>query len=280
MNDLNLFEPKLPRAALVWVHLLGILIIVLFGLYHLLYDSLIMSAFCFGALIFTASSLFAAVNNSETSIFLLGFVLSIAMLTFVASYLYGEKGLIYCFSVPAVMFFMMAFRAAFIGGLILCIVNLILAAPHLEPQMLIRFAVAISLSFALSATFSRQIYKQQVKLEKDANEDYLTGLMNQRSFYRWLTKYLANPLSLHTKLTLFYFDIDDFKSVNDSFGHEGGDRVLKEFSERIKTCVGQLDLKFCVDTNMYFCRLAGDEFVLACPNTDSRATATKVANSF
>lgn len=280
MSNSNLFQQKLPLAASLSVHVCTILVLLLYGFSHLLYDSLLISFSCFVALIFAICSLFATINKSDTGIFLLGFLISLAVTVTITSYLYGARGLIYCFSLSAVLFFMMAYPAALVGGLLICVINLVAATHSMELLMVMRFTVAIALSFAFSAVFAHQIFKQQARLEKEANEDYLTGLMNQRSFYHWLGEHLSNSNSFHTKLTLYYFDIDDFKSVNDSFGHEGGDRVLKEFAERIKTCVGQLNLEFCVDTNMYFCRLAGDEFVLACPNTDSRATATEVANSF
>lgn len=280
MNNWNLFEPKFPLAASVSVHIFAIMLTLLFGSYHMLYESIFVGICCFVALMFATCSLFASLNRADTSIFLIGFLVSIAALTTLASFLYGERGLIYCFSFPAALFFMMTFRAALIAGAAMCVINLIGAFPHMEFPLFVRFTVAIAMTYALSATFARQVYKQHTLLEKEANEDYLTGLMNQRCFYSWLGEFLSNPISKDKNLTIYYFDIDDFKSINDSFGHEGGDRVLKEFADRITYAAENLDLEFCFDPIIHFSRLSGDEFVLACPNTKNRDEAGKVASKF
>ncbi len=280
MDSMNLFEPKLPLVARVSVHGLTILLLLLYGFSHLLYGSLLLGILCFIALVFAALSLFTAINRNSSSIFLMCFVTSLALILLTASYLYGERGLVYCFSFAAALFFMLSFRAALAGGLTICCLS-VAAASHIMPgEMLLRFGIALGFSFMLSATFASQILKQTAKLERDANQDYLTGLMNQRRFYGWLEGLLSDPSNLHSKLTLFYFDIDDFKSVNDGFGHEGGDRVLKEFAERIKNCARDINIEFHASPELNFCRLSGDEFVLACVNTDSRDTATYVASRF
>jgi two-component system cell cycle response regulator len=68
-------------------------------------------------------------------------------------------------------------------------------------------------------------------------------------------------------LTALMLDIDYFKSVNDTYGHDAGDDVLREFSTRIKKSIRGIDLA---------CRLGGEEFVIVMPETDM-AVATIVA---
>lgn len=143
-----------------------------------------------------------------------------------------------------------------------------------------RFALAMAFSFIFSGTLAYQIFKQQRQLEQEASEDYLTGLMNQRSFYAWLEEFLSKDSVPRQKLTLFYFDIDNFKSVNDSFGHAGGDLVLKEFSGRVISAAREISSEFGINCEKRFCRLSGDEFVLACPSATDVEMASNFANRF
>ncbi len=91
---------------------------------------------------------------------------------------------------------------------------------------------------------SELMYKQN--LIDAANTDGLTGLYNRRYFYEYLNK------RRHTPMTLFYMDLDNFKHVNDDFGHAAGDDVLKTTADIIK-------LVFPYGTAV---RLGGDEFAL------------------
>lgn len=82
-----------------------------------------------------------------------------------------------------------------------------------------------------------------------ANTDGLTGLFNERYFSSVLHGYemQAKPF------TLFYLDLDRFKPVNDTYGHDMGDKLLKAVAGRLRDCVRQTDFAF---------RIGGDEFAL------------------
>lgn len=90
---------------------------------------------------------------------------------------------------------------------------------------------------------------QRVELETMANTDGLTGLFNERYFSSVLHRYemQAKPF------TLFYLDLDRFKPVNDTYGHDMGDKLLKAAAGRLRDCVRQTDFAF---------RIGGDEFAL------------------
>jgi diguanylate cyclase (GGDEF)-like protein len=83
--------------------------------------------------------------------------------------------------------------------------------------------------------------------------DELTGLHNRRYLMRHVTTMLRDTL-----FTLAVIDLDHFKRINDSYGHDGGDRVLKEFATLLKTTVRERDTVI---------RLGGEEFVVVFPNT-------------
>jgi two-component system, cell cycle response regulator len=89
--------------------------------------------------------------------------------------------------------------------------------------------------------------------------DPLTGLNNRRYFTSHLTSLLGYAGSTRGELTLLALDIDHFKYVNDTYGHDAGDEVLVEFSRRMKLSVRGIDL---------VCRMGGEEFVIVMPDTD------------
>ena len=90
---------------------------------------------------------------------------------------------------------------------------------------------------------------KQHLLQSLANTDGLTGLLNKRYFDRVLT-----VLEQHCQpFALFYMDLDRFKPVNDTYGHDVGDKLLKGVSQRLQGCIRSRD---------YAVRLGGDEFAL------------------
>lgn len=90
---------------------------------------------------------------------------------------------------------------------------------------------------------------KQHLLQSLANTDGLTGLLNKRYFDRVLT-----VLEQHSQpFALFYMDLDRFKPVNDTYGHDVGDKLLKGVSQRLQGCIRSRDYAF---------RLGGDEFAM------------------
>jgi len=97
--------------------------------------------------------------------------------------------------------------------------------------------------------------------------DALTGLYNRRYMESHVGALVEQAAARGKPLTVLVLDIDYFKSVNDSFGHDAGDDVLREFALRIKKSIRGIDLA---------CRYGGEEFVVLMPETDL-AVATMVA---
>ena len=97
--------------------------------------------------------------------------------------------------------------------------------------------------------------------------DALTGLHNRRYLESHLATMLHNASQRGRPLSLMILDIDFFKRVNDTYGHDAGDEVLKGFSQRVKSVVRGGDL---------VCRMGGEEFVVVMPDTEE-AVGRKVA---
>lgn len=93
----------------------------------------------------------------------------------------------------------------------------------------------------------------QIQLERMAHEDFLTCLLNRRSFSDQAGAEISNAIRFSRPVSLLLFDIDHFKNINDSYGHSAGDSVLKAIANAIRTTCREGDL---------ICRYGGEEFVV------------------
>lgn len=114
----------------------------------------------------------------------------------------------------------------------------------------------------------RKLYATYQKVKSLAETDSLTGLSNRYFFDESLKQVLAINKRSHKKVALLVFDLDDFKLVNDTFGHDVGDLLLKKVVIRIQGCLRG---------NETFARLGGDEFAIMLGNLDSCDHAGQVA---
>lgn len=93
----------------------------------------------------------------------------------------------------------------------------------------------------------------QAELKKLAHHDSLTDLPNRRQFEEDLKREIARALRYNRKLALLYLDLDFFKKINDTYGHDVGDLLLKEVAIRLRSLVRAED---------FIARLGGDEFAI------------------
>jgi diguanylate cyclase (GGDEF)-like protein/putative nucleotidyltransferase with HDIG domain len=129
-------------------------------------------------------------------------------------------------------------------------------ADHLRILLAVVSKVALSIENALK-------YQQA---ESSATTDYLTGLPNARSLFVHLAQEVARCRRMKNSLAVMVCDIDGFKQINDSFGHLEGDKLLREFSARLKEACRGYD---------YVARMGGDEFVVTAPGLSPQAAAEK-----
>jgi diguanylate cyclase (GGDEF)-like protein len=114
---------------------------------------------------------------------------------------------------------------------------------------------------------NRELLAKNRELSYLSNTDTLTNLYNRRYFLSLLEEDIAKLPEGQT-VTLFFMDLDRFKLINDTYGHDIGDRVLVEISDRLNraTC-----------DNSIISRMGGDEFVLACTGCSDNAAASDMA---
>lgn len=111
---------------------------------------------------------------------------------------------------------------------------------------------------------------QELKVQHEAEHDPLTNLLRRQAAERKLSRLLEAPATPGQAHALLLIDLDEFKAVNDTYGHDAGDAVLAEAAFRIKSCVREGDVA---------ARLGGDEFLVALADCAPPGRACQVARS-
>ncbi len=111
--------------------------------------------------------------------------------------------------------------------------------------------------------------KQKIVLDYQAHHDYLTELPNRVKFQKEVETII--DINKHNNLNsaILFIDLDHFKNINDSFGHDVGDKVLKITASRIQNCIRKYD---------YLARFGGDEFVVYINGFDSKHDLESISN--
>ncbi|MFA5238113.1 MAG: sensor domain-containing diguanylate cyclase [Phycisphaerae bacterium] len=111
------------------------------------------------------------------------------------------------------------------------------------------------------------------KIQHQATTDGLTGLANHKTFYDILEKELWRMRRYGGQISLIMVDIDNLKKTNDAHGHHAGDKVIREISKKLRSCIRQIDTA---------ARYGGDEFAVILPNTllaDAIVVAERMVDS-
>lgn len=121
-----------------------------------------------------------------------------------------------------------------------------------------------------NAGLRTELMRVNVKADKAqylAFHDELTGLANRRLLLDRLTLAIAHASRQKKHVALVFFDIDDFKSINDQHGHAHGDAILQGVAERLRICLRTTDTA---------CRYGGDEFIVMLPEIEGEQSASIV----
>jgi len=129
--------------------------------------------------------------------------------------------------------------------------------------------LAVGDSFIFNG-FARDISERKLaeeRLKQLAHTDTLTGLPNRQSFNNLLRQEIGLARHSQQNLAVMFLDLDHFKAVNDSIGHDAGDQLLRETAKRLQDCIRDTDT---------IARLGGDEFVFILPNISSADEPSRV----
>jgi diguanylate cyclase (GGDEF)-like protein len=134
------------------------------------------------------------------------------------------------------------------------------------------FALLIMVPIA-TTIFARRRYKDAISVRRElvrlSLHDALTGLPNRMLLADWLAADIQSSQRKNSQAAVLFVDLDKFKHVNDTHGHEVGDRLMRSVAERLRTMLRPEDRVI---------RFGGDEFVVLCPDVNSASAAEKVAH--
>ena len=123
-----------------------------------------------------------------------------------------------------------------------------------------------------STAFERRVLDLMIygeELGPETRHDHLTGLLERASFLEKLKYILSKPLKKDNFTAIIFVDLDDFKLINDRYGHSAGDEVISIIGRRISASIRAQDLA---------CRWGGDEFVLVLQAITSKDLISQLAN--
>ncbi|WP_049723475.1 sensor domain-containing diguanylate cyclase [Gilvimarinus polysaccharolyticus] len=133
------------------------------------------------------------------------------------------------------------------------------AAQRIERALVLNILVSLAITVIVVLLAHLTVRGYQRRLEKMATQDKLTGAANRQAFDWVFARAVKNTRRRNTPLALASMDLDHFKEINDSYGHQRGDEVLRTVSAVIASCVRDSDT---------LCRWGGEEFLLLLENCD------------
>lgn len=182
-------------------------------------------------------------------------------------YFLGIRGIVFIFPVIIGVFFNYPRNLAVRLSSVFSIVALLASLNVVATDVAVRTSIPIVITIALSLLYARKIESHKAALKHEANSDYLTGIFNRRSFMTWLTDNI-NQEKYNKLPTVYFIDIDNFKRVNDTYGHAAGDKLLLKISQRLVDATRFTD-PILSQLNNKAARIAGDEFVVAISGVDN-----------
>ncbi len=170
-----------------------------------------------------------------------------------------------------------------LGGITICVIAVVAVATALHHTDLVR-KEAMARIRDLNARHERQIEERTEQLAKSLEDlnaanklleelsehDGLTGVANRRYFDKYIDTQIAIARRHNRTLSLVMIDVDMFKAYNDNYGHQAGDRCLKQVAEAVKSC--------CRRTADVVARYGGEEFAIVLPETGLKG-AVRVAET-
>ncbi|MGB7249918.1 MAG: GGDEF domain-containing protein [Phormidesmis sp.] len=173
----------------------------------------------------------------------------------------GMIGILWCYPAAVSFYFMLPEKKAWLANTALLGIVFSLGWRIADPALTARMIATLLLVSIFSMIFIRVISEQQQQLKIQAVTDPLTGLLNRTLMANMLTQALEQSKRTDIPMTLVAFDIDRFKRINDTFGHDAGDAVLRGIGKMLRTRSRCTDKIF---------RLGGEEFLVLLYGTNAK----------
>ena len=170
-----------------------------------------------------------------------------------ALYFHGISASYWIFPLITMFYMLLELRRAAIANGLLLLLIFVVFLGDIDRSMLVRMITSIVWINFFVAAFVVTIERQQVQLRSAAITDALTGLLNRATLHQSLEDAIQQNRRSKISMTLLAIDLDHFKRINDEYGHDGGDQVLRSFSALLKSRFRRTDKIF---------RNGGEEFLV------------------
>lgn len=252
------------------VTLTGIVLLTPFAIANIIQGQYLLS-FCILMVIISCSiSAWFCFHNQyylEISLFVIVPFFIIADLLVLGQF--GAVGSYWTFLAVISLYFILPKEAALIINIIFLFFVVPIAILSLETDVVLRFfAVLVGISF-FTFISAHEVYKQHYLLKELAVTDTLTGLYNRSLLQGSLNNSISQNSRMLTPSAILMLDIDHFKKINDQFGHDVGDSVLKSTGDFFKMHFRTSDMVF---------RMGGEEFLVLLHNTDQTSALNLAEN--
>lgn len=208
-------------------------------------------------------------NYFKTILFIICF-LTVLFISFVHTLIHPELSLsiFYLFPISIAAWFIgrwAGYLFSLISAITWLIADILLINPSTDSLLpyfneSFRFLVFLFIVFIVSKL--HLLYETQKEL---SITDQLTGILNRRGFIKFANTEIERSRRFSKPLSILYIDLDNFKTVNDNFGHDVGDKLLCKVVKTIKGNIRSFDI---------FSRLGGDEFIILLPETGQESACS------
>jgi diguanylate cyclase (GGDEF)-like protein len=190
-------------------------------------------------------------------------MLSIILVMLVSIYIFGIALFSWLTGNRSARFFLLGATSGLIGAVITALTVMSFIPYSYMTYKANDFGMFIDVVLLSLALADRMKITQEEKLiaEKQAKTDVITGLLNRRAYSEMSYIEYKRLLRHQRSLSVIIFDVDHFKHVNDTYGHDAGDYILKSVGSIVKEVIREYDYAF---------RMGGDEFLLLLPETNEK----------
>lgn len=247
--------------ATMWVAIAGVVILMPFAINNFSHGHYILGAGSLGIVIILAFNVWNIRRGRYSSAFILyGLVPAILFFLVLALRQQGMIGAMWCYPAVLSFYLMLPERKAWMANTALIAVTIPVAWYILDTPLVIRMAATLAAVSIFAIILIRVITEQQNKLQAQAVTDPLTGLFNRTLLHVTLDQAIQQNRRTGEPMTLVALDLDHFKSINDTLGHDAGDLVLRGVAELLHKRLRRIDKVF---------RLGGEEFLALLHGTDA-----------
>lgn len=260
-DDFKLLPDFLQRTIL-WMTIMALVILTPFSINNFLDQDYLIGAGSLSVIFMLTVNAFSIKRGWYYPVITQLLVISILCFMVFSIQTLGIIGIFWTYPSMIAFYFILPERQAWVASALLLLIVALQGYAVLELSLLTRILSTLFAVGIFSAIFIRIITQHQEIIEKNAITDALTGLYNRKFLNTVLDDAIQQHRRSHLPMSLLALDIDHFKTINDTYGHDAGDKVLQELADILKERLRATDHAF---------RCGGEEFLVLLYNTELSA---------